>query len=223
MPRTARIVIPDCPHHVTQRGNNRAAVFFQDADYLRYLALLAESAARYRVRVYGYCLMPNHVHLVLTPPEEQALARAVGRAHYRYTLYVNEKYERSGHLWQNRFYSCALDGEHYWTALRYLERNPVRAQMVTSATAYRWSSATAHLGGEDATGLLDLHAWQGDMPAATWQELLWSAEEEAELLRVRTTTHTGRPLGSQAFITHYETLLGRRLQPLMRGRPRKNR
>ena len=165
MPRAARIVLPGVPHHLTQRGNDRRAVFLQDADYLKYLEFLCEYAGKFRVAVHGYCLMPNHTHLVLTPPEEKALARAIGRTHGRYAQYFNKTYGRSGHLWQNRFYSCALDDEHYWLALAYIDRNPSRARLVGDAGAYRWSSAAAHLGGTDETGLLDLITWREQMPA----------------------------------------------------------
>ncbi|MEI6519316.1 MAG: transposase [bacterium] len=221
MPRTARIVIPDVKHHVTQRGNNRAQVFFEDADYLKYLELLAKHAAKYQVTVHGYCLMPNHVHIVLTPHHEKALALAVGRTNFRYTQYINMSKNRSGHLWQNRFFSCALDDEHYWTALRYVERNPVRAQMINSAIDYRWSSASAHIAGIDNTGMLDLVSWQNEIPANIWRERLFSPEEEMEIMMLRNTTHTGRPLGNEEFIIEYESKLGKRLSALPVGRPKK--
>jgi len=105
MPRFARVVIPGCAHHVTQRGNNRQAVFFVEDDYRVYLELLAHQAARHDLRINGYCLMPNHVHLVATPRQETSLSRAVGRTHYLYTQYINRLHGRSGHLWQSRFFS----------------------------------------------------------------------------------------------------------------------
>lgn len=145
----------------------------------------------------------------------------IGRTHYRYTQYFNFTYQRSGHLWQNRFYSCALDEAHYWKALCYVERNPVRAHMVEAATAYRWSSAAAHLGASDETGLLDIAAWQARMPAEDWCERLGLPEEETEMAILRCTTHTGRPLGGTEFLLPYEELLGRRLHPLSVGRPKK--
>jgi len=221
MPRNARIVIPGVPHHLTQRGNDRRVVFLQDADYLKYLEFLCEYAGKYRVAVHGYCLMSNHSHLVLTPPDEKELARAIGRTHGRYAQYFNAAYRRSGHLWQNRFFSCALDEEHYWLALAYAERNPPRAHLVGDAGAYRWSSAAAHLGGADETGLLDLITWPTLMPPDVWRERLLLPEEEDLLLSLRLNTQTGRPLGSPDFLAHYEALLGRRLQPLPVGRPKK--
>jgi putative transposase len=221
MPRSARIVLPGVSHHLTQRGNDRQAVFLQDADYLKYLEFLCDYTGKYRVAVHGYCLMSNHSHLVLTPPDEKALARAIGRTHGRYAQYFNATYGRSGHLWQNRFYSCALNDEHYWLALAYVERNPARARLVGDAGAYRWSSAAAHLGGGDDTGLLNLITWREQVLVEFWRERLTLPEDDDLLQTLRLTTHTGRPLGSAAFLSHYEFLLGRRLQPLAVGRPSK--
>jgi len=151
MPRIARIVIPGCPHHITQRGNNRQDVFFVDDDRQRYLAILAAQAERFGLTVQGYCLMTNHVHLIATPREPESLAKAVGRTHWLYTQYVNRLHGRSGHLWQNRFYSCALDEPHFYAAMIYVERNPVRARLVRRAWRYPWSSAAAHCDGRDPT------------------------------------------------------------------------
>ena len=145
MPRVGRIVIPGCAHHVTQRGNNRQDVFFVRDDYRTYLAILGEQSRRYGLQVHAYCLMTNHVHLVATPRSGQSLAKAVGRTHWLYTQTINRLHGRSGHLWQNRFYSCALDGDHYWAAIRYAERNPVRARLHRKAWLYPYSSAAAHV------------------------------------------------------------------------------
>ena len=151
----------------------------------------------------------------------QHQARAIGLTHGRYAQYFNATYRRSGHFWQNRFFSCALDEEHYWIALAYVERNPPRTHLVGEAGAYRWSSAAAHLGGDDETGLLDLITWQTLMPPDVWGERLLLPEDEELLQALRRATRTGRPLGSSAFLARYETLLGRRLHALPVGRPRK--
>ncbi len=124
MPRLARAIAVGCAHHITQRGNNRQPVFFVDDDRRLYLRLLQEQAQKYGLEVLAYCLMDNHVHLVAIPHEEEALAQAVGRTHFRYTQYINRFHQCSGHLWQGRFYSCALDGRHLWPALKYVELNP---------------------------------------------------------------------------------------------------
>jgi len=121
MPRRARIVIEGVAHHVVQRGNNRQDVFFVSDDYVAYLRLLEAQSAAYGLRVLGYCLMTNHVHLIAVPSRADSLAKAVGRTDFLYTQYVNRLHGRSGHLWQNRFYSCALDEERFFEALRYIE------------------------------------------------------------------------------------------------------
>ena len=118
-----------CGHHITQRGNNRADVFLVDDDRRVYLELLREQAKKYGLEVVGYCLLSNHVHLVAIPHGEEALAQAVGRTHFRYSQYVNRLHGRSGHLWQGRFHSCALDERHFWQALKYVELNSVRARL----------------------------------------------------------------------------------------------
>jgi len=221
MPRIARIVIPGLPHHVTQRGNNRHTVFHTRDDYRHYLALMTEQVRRWPVQVAGYCLMPNHAHLVLTPQCEDGLARAVGRTHFRYTQYYNVTHQHSGHLWQNRFFSCVLDEAHSWAALRYIERNPVRAGLVACAEEWPWSSAAAHLGQDDPTGLLDLATWRTTMPFPQWQETLRLPEEDEALQRLRVTTQTGRPIGDDTLLDVLEATIGHRLRALTVGRPRK--
>ena len=219
MPRVARIVIPGCPHHVTQRGNNRQDVFFVDDDRLAYLEILQQQAERYGLAVDGYSLMTNHIHLIVTPQDEQSLAKAVGRTHFRYSQYVNRLHGRSGHLWQNRFYSCALDDKHFWTAMAYVERNPVRAKLVRCAWRYKWSSASAHCGREKSR-LLDLAEWQKQLGGLDWKQSLCESTDEQEVMRLRLNTNRGRPLGSDRFISKLERALGRRLRPLPIGRPK---
>jgi len=222
MPRIARVVIPGFPHHVTQRGNNRQRVFFEDGDRELYLALLQRQSARFGLDVMAYCLMDNHVHLVATPRRADSLAKALGRAHFLYTLAVNRRTARSGHLWQNRFFSCSLDEEHLWAALAYVELNPVRAGVVRRAWRYPWSSAAAHVGGPDASGLLDMAGWRKMLaPGVEWKETLTAGQREETVSGLRACTHTGRPCGEEAFVRRLEAALGRRLHPLPGGRPRK--
>ncbi len=208
------------PHHVTQRGNNRQDVFFVDADRSVYLDLLTMHAEHFRVVVYGYCLMTNLVHLIVVPERQYALAKAIGRTHYDYTRYINHLHGRSGHLWQNRFFSCPLDDEHYWTALCYVERNPVRARMVRRAWRYPWSSAVAHVSGKDRGGLLDLSEWRRQKDRDDWAEQLTEPQDEGTISAIRLAMRTGRPLGSDRFISKIETLIGRRLRAAPVGRPR---
>ncbi len=222
MPRVARLILPDCPHHVTQRGNNREDVFFTDDDRRSYLELLRDQCAAAEVEVIGYCLMTNHVHLLVVPPQAGSLARALGRAHWRYTQYINRLHGRCGHLWQNRFFSCPLDAGHTWAALAYLERNPVRARLVRRAWNYAWSSAAAHVGERgDASGLLDLRTWAQEWPAERWREQLVAPADEAGAEAIRRHLRTGRPLASDGWLAKLEARLGRRLRAGPRGRPRR--
>src|SRR5438445_92940 len=126
MARYARIIVPGAPHHVTQRGNRREPIFFEAGDQDVYRDLLAEQAVKYRVAVWAYCLMPNHVHLILTPGDKAGLGRAVGEAHRRYTNFINARGRWSGHLFQSRFSSVAMDESHLISAVRYVSLNPVR-------------------------------------------------------------------------------------------------
>ncbi len=219
MPRVSRIAIPGVPHHITQRGDNRQDVFFVDDDRRAYLSLLKTQAERYGLDVLGYCLMSNHVHLVVVPGEEASLAKAVGRTHLVYAQYINQLHGRTGHLWQGRFFSCALDEQRCWAALRYVERNPVRAGIVRVAWRYRWSSAGAHCEATDADGLLDLAPWREAWSAGQWKAQLRRPDEDDAVASLRVRTRTGRPLGSDSFMSKIETALGRRVRPLPVGRP----
>jgi len=225
MTRIARVAIPDVVYHITQRGNNRQDVFFVDDDRRVYLELLAKESERHALTVLGYCLMTNHVHLVAVPHREQSLAKAIGRTHWRYTRYVNRLHRRSGHLWQNRFYSCGLDEVHTVAAMRYVEQNPVRAKMVRKPWRYRWSSASAHVGDKDGVAVLDVEAWRKDWDWSPrrWRRMLEEGLGEQTVAHLRRQTHRGRPLGSDSFVSKLERRLGRRLRPLPIGRPRKKK
>jgi len=147
MPRLSGIVIPGLPHHhLTQRGNRRMDVFSEDEDRQRYCDLLHQYAERHGVDIWAYCLMANHVHFVAVPKADTSLARWLRDTHTAYARHVNRRQQESGHLWQGRFFSCVLDEAHLWAAVRYVERNPVKARMVRKAEAYDWSSAQAHCG-----------------------------------------------------------------------------
>jgi putative transposase len=221
MPRAARLVIPGCPHHVTQRGNNRQAVFFTQDDRQEYIRLLGEQADRFGLTIQAYCLMENHVHLVATPATEGTLAQAVGRTNLKYAMYLNRMHGRSGHLWQDRFFSCPLDEGHFWRACVYVERNPVRAGLVPQPWQYAWSSAAAHVDGKDPTGLLDLAAWRSRVAdGESWRQRVTLELDEQTILRLRAATFNNRPLGSDTFLAKLEAALGRRLRPRPRGRPK---
>ena len=220
MPRLARIVIGGVPHHVVQRGNNRQAVFFVDDDRRAYVRLLKEHAERCGVQVLGWCLMTNHVHLIARPEKGDALARCVGRTDFLYAQYVNRLHGRSGHLWEGRFHSCALDEEHFWTAMRYVEQNPVRARMERRPWGYAWSSAAAHVGLTDDDPVADLGAWRRMMDAEEWRQALSRRVAKEEMTFLRRHTERGWPLATDRAVAKFEKLIGRRLRPLRLGRPK---
>jgi putative transposase len=154
------------------------------------------------------------------PQRAEWLALALKNTHGRHASYWNAAHQSSGHVWQGRFYSCPLDDVHLWIALRYTERNPVRAGLVREAQNWEWSSARVHCGSKEADPCLDMASWNRRWSSATWREYLNSGENDAELRAIRKSTHTGRPLGSGEFVRSLETASARRLQPQKGGRPR---
>jgi putative transposase len=218
MGRIARVVLPEVWHHVTQRGNRRQSIFFEYADRHFYLQLLGRHCSKHGVAITGYCLMTNHVHVIASPTRETSLARAFGQAHTDYARCLNLRRGETGHFWQSRYFSGPLDAEHQWAALRYVELNPVRAGMVASAGEWVWSSATAHLGGRDVRGFLDLTEWRDRWRPETWADALAEGPTNAARLeRIREATRTGRPAGSEDFVKEAERHSNRRLRPMHRG------
>jgi putative transposase len=222
MSRIARVVVPDVPYHITQRGNGRRVIFYTDADRQTYLDLLKRYTEKYRVIVWAYCLMSNHVHLVAVPERPDSFSRALGRTNANYACYRNLVDRSCGHVWEARYFSCPLDRAHFWRAVAYVERNPVRAGMVETAADYRWSSAPAHLGEQPALPLLNLSEWQSHYDTFRWREVLRKGVDEADFQeRIREASKRGRPLGSETFIKNLEEQAGRKLRPNPAGRPRK--
>lgn len=205
MGRNARCVAPGLTYHITQRGTNRDSVFFGVEDRLRYLELMVDNLPDAGARVLAYCLMTNHVHWVVVAQAVDSLAVLFRRVHGRYAQYLNVTRRRTGHLWQNRFYSCPLAATHLGRALRYVECNPLRAGLVQRPEEYRWSSAAAHLGAEDTSGILDLDFWQREGGAERWQGLLAAPEQAMELRLLRRCTYAGRPFGDEEFVKSLET------------------
>jgi putative transposase len=218
MSRLARLVAPGFPHHVTQRGNRRAPIFFEDGDYTLYRDLLAERCRKASVACWAYCLMPNHVHLILVPATTDGLARAIGETHRQYTGFVNARARWTGHLFQRRFSSVVLDEEHLMLAARYVALNPVRARLVQRPQDWAWSSLRAHLAGRDdrLVSVAPLLERLGGITTLVDTEL-----EGTALTRLRTAEATGRPLGSDEFLTHLEGLMRRRLRRQKPGRKAK--
>ncbi len=224
MSRIARVSIAGVPYHVTQRGNGRQQVFSSNQDYRLYLDLLRRNAEHFRLRIWAYCLMPNHVHFIAVPESPAAMAKALGRTHADYARHFNLARRSCGHVWQARFFSCPLDGEHLWRAMVYVERNPVRAGLVEDAALYPWSSAAAHSGMRHRDALLHMQAWQKEYTAERWVEVLRvGLAEEALAERLREATIRGQPLGGEEFVSELEQKARRRIRPLPPGRPRKKR
>ena len=216
MARMSRVVLPGCPHHITQRGVRSMPIFNSSGDRVEYLRLLSEQGARFGVRYLAYCLLSNHVHLVAVPEQPESLARGIGEAHRLYTRMVNFSQEVRGHLFQERFFSCPLDTPHLIAAVRYVERNPVRARLVRHAWDYQWSSAAFRVGLRTSDPLIT-EADPLDLDL-DWRELLGSDPEETGMLREK--ARTGRPCGSADFVEEAEKVTGRQLAPRPAGRPR---
>ncbi len=220
MARLARIVAPGAAHLVTQRGNRGQQVFFEDADYRIYLELLAEHAWAARTAVWAYCLMPDRVHLILVPRDEDGLRAALGEAHRRYTRHVNDREGWRGYLWQGRFASFPMDRANLLDCARYVELAPVRAKLARGPRAWKWSSARAHLAGRD-DGALRVRPLLGLVP--DWKEFLRAGLDEETLEAIRAHTRTGRPLGGERFLSRLEDRLGRTLKKAKPGPKPKTR
>ena len=219
MARLARAVFEGVPHHVTQRGNGRAQTFFSDDDYGFYRDLLTEHAARANVEVWGWVLMPNHVHLILVPADADGLRRCLAPVHRRYAGAIHARERRTGHFWQGRFGCVAMDEAHLGAALRYVALNPVRARLARRAVDWRWSSVHACLDPARGDGLtrttpvLERYPDFGDLIAADEDEALSAGLRRAESI--------GRPVGDAAFLAGLERQAGRSLAPARPGRKAK--
>lgn len=215
MARRARMIFPGIAHHVTQRGNRRERIFFEEGDEQVYLDLLATQLKRYGVACWGYCLMPNHVHLILTPSDETGLTRAVGEAHRRYTAFVGARDRWTGHLFQGRFGSVAMDEEHLMAAFRYVALNPVKAGLVARAQDWPWSSVAAHLDAHDtpyvevAPALSRIADFAEVISPTAETDPKWTSVLRAEII--------GRPVGAKDWLEQLEAQYSRALSPQKRG------
>ncbi len=221
VPRRARIVFPGVPHHVTQRGNHRERVFFGNGDPEAYLCLLHAHARRQNLAIFAYCLMPNHVHLVVVPSSPDGMHRAMRAVHSQYAQRINRMRDTTGHLWQGRYFSSPLDARYFVNAIRYVERNPVSGRLVSKAEDYAWSSAAAHCGLR-ADPLLESRQLSRALAGiANWSS--WLSQGVAKDCRdlLRRNGRRNLPCGSDEFIAELERSAGCDLQFRAHGGQRK--
>jgi len=208
MVRLARVVVPELPHHVIHRGNRRQNVFFNDNDKAGYLNILNLQAKLFALEVWAYCLMDNHVHLIVVPKDEESLSQAVGETHKLYTRMINFREKWRGSLWEGRFKSTIMDESYLYAAVRYVERNPVRAKLVKKAEDYPWSSARFRVKKETTALLSDFYLLE---EIDDWARYLADEEDEDQLKRIRSQSLSGRPLGDTNFLLKLQERTGRSL------------
>ena len=206
MARTARLVVPGIPHHVTQRGVRRMETFVEAGDYEVYQGLLTEWCGKAGTEIWAWCLMPNHVHLIVVPSPEDGLRAALGEAHRRYTRHINFRQGWRGHLWEERFHSFPMDEDYLMTCARYVELNTFGARLTRRPENWEWSSARAHLKGCD-DGIVKVAALLDRMP--DWRTFLAGGLDEASMEAIRSHGRTGHPLGSTKFFDKMEAILER--------------
>lgn len=217
MARQARIVLPDTPHHITQRGNRGEPVFFEKSDYEAYIDFLSGECADKGVSIWAYCLMANQIHLIAVPRRENSLGRALGEAHRRYTRRINQRNNWRGHLFQDRFFSYAMDETHLLNAARYIETLPVMAGIAPQVDSYLWSSARAHVKGREdklLTPEKPLLHFVPDWPAFLGEAGALSVRDET----IERHLQTGRPRGNDHFLDAVENMIGRPVRPQKPGR-----
>jgi len=219
MPRVARHVFPNIPHHITQRGNRREDVFFCDDDKQLYLEWLTYYCLKHHVTILSYCLMDNHIHLVLIPESDDGLQKVLKPLHMRYAQYINKQHGWTGHLWQGRFFSSALDESHTYSAIRYVERNPVEAGMVEKAEDYVWSSAAHHCGLVESDALSHRANKMTDVTESEWSAWLAIAENQAITDMLERNIEKGLPCGADDFIARLEKISKSVLRYRPQGRP----
>jgi putative transposase len=220
MPRIARAVATGFPHHVIQRGNNREKIFFDKKDREQYLLLLKKYSDKWGSPILAYCLMSNHVHLLTRPKEEESLYKMMQGVTLCYTQYINRKYKRTGRLWESRYHSCIVDKEKYmWAVARYIEQNPTMAKIVKRVDDFPYSSARAHIQGISDEVLGEDLFEEGQRK--DYREFLRAGIPEEEKNRIRYSTRTGRPFGSETFVKTVEKKLDRILILKSPGRPKK--
>lgn len=225
MPRRARLSVPGIPWHIIQRGHNRSACFYAEEDRLRYLQLLKELAAKFDCAIHAFVLMTNHVHLLMTPEQEDSAALLMKHLGQRYVQYINRTYRRSGTLWEGRFRSCLTQTEDYVLACyRYIELNPVRAGMVRHPREYRWSSYRVNAEGRSSKLIQphDMYKRLGrnaDGRREAYRGLFKAQIDEGVLEDIRSATNGNYVLGTTRFQEEIGRMLGRRVTQGKAGRP----
>lgn len=225
MPRKPRMYLPGVPCHVVQRGNNREASFFSDKDYLFYLDCLRDASHRYGVRVHAYVLMTNHVHFLMTPLKCDSISRTMQSIGRRYVQFVNRKYRRTGTLWEGRHKSSLVDQDNYLlTCMRYIELNPVRANMVLTPAEYPWSSYGCNAGNESNDLIENHEVFESlgsdiDKRAGVYRALFDDEIPYKDISLIRKSTAFSMPIGDNKFKARIEKALGRKLGYSQRGRP----
>ena len=221
MTRIARIVVPSVPHHITQRGNRRLPIFFSGEDRSAYLALVAQACAAHGTVCLGWCLMDNHIHLILVPQTADGLRLTLGEAHRQYTRRINFREGWRGYLFQGRFASYPMDDAHLMAAIRYAENNPVAAGMVAHAEDWPWSSARSHIAGKRVSDDPLTNVAKLGRHVRNWRALLRAgtsaADDMASAEEIEQRCRTGRPLASPEWIADAEEAMDRKLGPAKRG------
>ena len=226
MPRRPRVHLPGQPLHIVQRGHNRDACFFAEEDYHAYLHWLGEALTATGVQLHAYVLMTNHVHLLLTPPEPDAVPRLVIALGRRFVQYINRSYRRTGTLWDSRYKSSLIHADAYLlTCMRYIELNPVRAEMVDDPAHYRWSSYRANGLAQPDARLTphEVYMGLGTTPAlrcSAYRDLFRSELDAAALGDIRLALNQNQPLGESRFLAQVARAKGERREARPRGRPR---
>jgi putative transposase len=222
MPRIARIVGIGYPHHIIQRGNNRENIFFDQEDRRLYLKWLKKYSLECGCAVHAYCLMSNHVHLLVVPQYNYSLAKTMQKLSLRFTQHINKKYKRTGRLWECRFYSALVDKElYFWSIGRYIERNPVRAKIVSKPDEYQWSSAKANITAKEMDFIKPI--WQDDTEREEYITFLNNPDKEEEIEIIKKSTISGKPIGSEKFLNQLVETLGITINTRLKGRPRKRK
>ncbi len=230
MPRIARNVVSDIPYHIIHRGNNRQKIFFCDDDYKYFLSLLKEARKEYRCKLYSYVLMPNHIHLLMESPRvSENLAKSIKLIAQKCTQYINKIHKRTGTLWEGRFKSSLVSKDNYLLACsRYIEMNPVRADIVKEPEDYKWSSYRYKIEQEKGNILVDsdrdpvyMSLGKNDIERQrSYQKWFKESIPSQEWDLIRKAVNKGSVFGSSQFKEKLEKLLGRRLEIRDRGRPK---